>query len=297
MASSSSSSSVETKSSSSSVATRSSSSSISSSSQSSSSSSSSSSISSSSSSSSKEYSSWSSSSSSSSSASSSSSSSSSSAEVDTYASAAEIAAILTSFGITVDATDITDQMLHSTKVMLEKKTGTKWVKYYNHRLWIDGRNHNSIMCPIIPISNLHEVTVIGKDLEETTFTMTGDDRQIWWDGETGKIEIIAFDSYDIAKGPPFDYNYFPEGVKNVRLRGTFGKLADDTVKTAQAFMVLKQLSMVQPKTYALGYSMEKIGNYQYKLGFTGGKYVSLDMYIDNLLEDLKCADTMWMEEI
>lgn len=265
-----------------------SSSSLSSSSSNSGSSSSSSSLSSSSS---KEFSSW-----TSSSSSYSSSSSSSSAEVDTYATKTEIVSILGGMGVTLTEADISDNLLNSSKQQLDKRTNNTWVMYYNHTEYIDGRGHGNLVFHITPITNLHEVTIVNQDLTETTFTLTGTDRQVAWDGKTGAIQIIKPTTQTINTS--YQYNYFPKGIGNIRIRGDFGKEADEMVKFAQAMILFKMLHLFNPSSYPMNIVSEKIGNYTYKIGEgSNNKYVSFDEKLGEILDDLTDEDSMWMEEI
>lgn len=247
----------------------------------------------------REFSSWTSSSHSCSSSSTFSSSSSSSAEVTSYVTKAEVVAILNSYRIVVLQSDITNEMINSTRIILEKKTNKKWVFYRNHWLYIDGRGHNVVFSPVLPIKNLHEVKLIAKDTSEDTYILTGEDRQIWWDKETGKIEIIHYDEEQIEKSDYDKPNVFIEGIRNVAIRGDFGELADDRVKLAQTFLILKRLALLKPSSYPWNVVSEKIGNYQYKLseGGSGQKVVNFDSFLDDLLGELKDEESMSLEEI
>ena len=237
------------------------------------------------------------SSSSDSSQSSSSSSSSSSAVLDTYATKAEVVTILSSMGVTITTADVSDTLLNAAKQQIDGMTNTSWSYFINHYLYMDGRNGRVIFCPIIPIASLSEVTIIGKDLEETSFDLAGDDRQVWWDSATGKIEVIKYDTENIVVSTPSDWTIFPEGVRNVRIRGTFGKKPTESVKLLQSLIVYRSLSTTNPKSFDGNHNKEKIGNYQYQLDSYGANGNALDNQINGLVMELKDADSMWLEEI
>jgi hypothetical protein len=215
----------------------------------------------------------------------------------TYASKAEIAAILTSMGMTVVEADVSDNILYSSKLRLDDLTGTSWGAS-DQTIYIDGKGHKSVMCPNIPINTLTSVTVIAKNEDETSYDLSGDDRQIWWDGETGLIQVIKWDRADIAVSTPSEFTVFPVGVKNVKIVGNFGRAVTELVKLAQALLAFKQFSILNPETYPSNLVMEKIGNYQYKLA--EGKspdVVTFDAYINQIIEELKNEDSMVLEEI
>lgn len=215
---------------------------------------------------------------------------------DSYITDVEASAILAELGVTLAAEDIGDYLLKKSKQRLDKLTGRTWGVLVGSQ-YIDGMGHNTVFSPRIPIVTLTSVVVINKDTTETTYDIAGTDRQLWYDEETGRIEIIRWGGDPaIVVSSPSTYFSFPKGVRNVKITGTFGEEADDTVKLTQTLLFFKLLSMMNPKEYATNMVMEKIGNYQYKLG-DGVKFTSFDECLNSLVEDLTGAEGLGLEEI
>ena len=202
--------------------------------------------------------------------------------------------LLSSFGITITTADINNITLEAARETLEDRAGTTWECRENATLYVDGRGHRVVFCPMVPIEELDEVAVIAKDTSVTTYELTGEDRQVWWDRNTGKIEIIKWDpDQNIAVSSPSQWTYFTEGVRNVRIKGVFGKEPSSKVKLAQALIVYEILNRMNASKFPGDIKSERMGNYRYDLT---GK-VSYTEYLNDLIDELGDADSMGLEEI
>jgi len=174
---------------------------------------------------------------------------------------------------------------------------------------VNGEGSPTIFSPVAPITDLTEVTVIAADGTETTYELTGTNRQVFWDSSTGKITFTkngqygSYASLDVC--PPYVDTVFPTGCENVRLVGNFGIDVPPMAKLIQLLMMYKQLQLQQPSLYnKLGNIVEeKIGRYEYRLGVYGssnsgaGTVYSLDAYIDFLISKLPMINTYSYEAI
>ena len=172
-------------------------------------------------------------------------------------------------------------------------------------LYVDGNGGNKIFCPVVPIINLTWLVVIGKELSETSLIVdqTDEDRQIWYDGETGLIELIKpITGIEWGIDDDTDVGIFPTGVQNIRIVGTFGTASPEAILILlQLYIMLRHLSKVDPEKYGSGDVIsERIGKYQYTLGgggnITGGR-MGLDAMIAHLFEVLPQENSLLYEDI
>jgi len=215
--------------------------------------------------------------------------------VDSYVTRKEVIEILGNLGITVTTAQISAFILTSTKLLLDKLTQTEF-GLSNRMLYLDGRGNETVFSTFTPINSLKEVVLIGKDLTETTYTLSGTNRQIWWDRETGIIQIIKHTNEDIAVDAISEYSTFEEGVRNVRVKGNFGKPVDDLIKLAQCLLILKTLATNNPGKYSLSFSSEKIGNYSYSIG-VGKSITTFENFLKSTLDVLTGPDQLVMESV
>ncbi len=173
---------------------------------------------------------------------------------------------------------------------------------------VNGQGDPTIFAPVAPIDDLTEVTIIAADGTEETLELTGTNRQVFWDPNTGKITLIrngeglaAF--YDIEVSGN-GQKIFPQGCENVRLIGNFGADVPSILKLAELLVMLKHEQLSNPGGYLkIGNIMsEKIGRYEYKLGAinsTGawGQSKSLDYYIQDILDKVSKLNSMGLEAI
>lgn len=175
---------------------------------------------------------------------------------------------------------------------------------------VNGEDNPTIFSPVAPITDLTEVTIINADGTEESFTLTGSDRQVFWDHGTGKITFIKNGEFsgpfnDIDAYPFNSERVFPAGCENVRLVGNFGIDVPAIAKLIQMLMMYKQIQIQQPDPYnQIGNIVEeKIGRYEYRLGVLGasntgpGKVYSLDAYIEMMIDKLPMINTFSYEAI
>lgn len=216
---------------------------------------------------------------------------------NTYVTKQEVVDAFDAFSVTVTADDIPDMLLYSSKEKLDKRVGKTWGLESEDTYYLDGNDRNVVFVPVVPIVSLSDVIVINKDTTETSYTLTGTDRQVWWDGNTGKIEIIRREG-DILVGSRDQYSIFPQGVRNIKITGSFGEVASELVKLAQILILYRVLSITNPGKYKTDIVSEKISKYSYSRGaYSGSSILSFDEYIEGIIQDLKDADSLYLETI
>ena len=161
-------------------------------------------------------------------------------------------------------------------------------------LYLNGEGNKHIFVPDIPIISLTSITIIKKDETTVDVVLTGSTRQVWWDTETGQIEIIThIDGLDdVFSANPSE---FPIGLRNVKIVGTFVGAAPDTAKYLQMLLYLKHLCMFDKANYNLDLIMERIGRYEYRVGVPSNQalqnqYKGIDGLIEWYLASLKEGD-------
>ncbi len=161
--------------------------------------------------------------------------------------------------------DISDMFLNSATQIIEVKTGKTWDSPLTPILYIDGRGEPFVFSPITPIRTLTEVAIIAPDTTEELLDVSGSDREVWFNDITGEIKrISSFE--DIAR--PYSGACFPEGIKNIRITGTFGKVSTELpiLELLQTLLVFQMLALIFPKEFRLtDLTGEKIGEYSYTL--------------------------------
>ena len=171
-----------------------------------------------------------------------------------------------------------------------QRAGSDWVADIEDvTLYLDGRGDKDLWIPEPPILSLTSLTYISKTLEETDLTIdqTDEDRQIWYDANTGHIQLIQ-PITGIEYGWDEDsIGVFPTGVQNIKIVGKFGTANPNAILTIiQLYCMLRHMARIDPSTYGKGDLVsEKIGKYSYELyGKTSTKSerMSLDQYIDYL---------------
>jgi hypothetical protein len=182
---------------------------------------------------------------------------------------------------------------------IDNETGRHW-EIESKTVYLDGRNTSGIYLQDVPITTLCEVVIISPDTTEESldFSRTSGSRVLEYDEDTGKISFIGSITSSIeAAGEAAGYQdnvtrIFPEGVRNIRVRGIFGDVTDVSglVKQLQLLVIQRQLSSINPSVYA-GSDLvkERIGKYEYQLlGATASQSQrkSLDEYIEFLIECL-----------
>lgn len=154
--------------------------------------------------------------------------------------------------------------------------------------YLDGRGDRAVYLSELPIISISAITILEKDTTETSLNVdqTDEDRQVWYDENTGKIEIIApIDG--IEWGRDNEYSIFPKGVRNVKVEGQFGTSNYSNILTLlQLYVMLRHLARIDPQTYGVGDKVsEKIGKYSYELygkSTTDSHRMSLDQVIESI---------------
>lgn len=152
--------------------------------------------------------------------------------------------------------------------------------------YLDGRGDRVVYLTETPILSISAITILEKDTTETSLNVDqgDDDRQVWYDTNTGKIEIIApIDG--VEWGMDNEYSIFPEGVQNVKVEGQFRTENYSNILTIlQLYTMLRHMARLDPKSYGVGDLVaEKIGKYSYELygkTTTDSKRMSLDQMIE-----------------
>lgn len=199
--------------------------------------------------------------------------------------------------VTIAESDISDVMLASTTEQINYRTDTVW-EVYSGTLYVDGRGEDFVFSPITPIVTLTGVAIIAQDTTVESLILTGTSREVWWNEETGCIKRINWDESHIEVDPQ-EGLYFPEGLKNIRLIGTFGRATHANILAMlQTLLVLKLLTFKYPSTLVLDLIMEKIGEYQYRVGDQATSRdpknikKTLDGYIEYLFDCLPKDDKL-----
>jgi len=193
----------------------------------------------------------------------------------TYISKSEVLEFLLGVNPNAVIGDITDLILNQAWSIIEKRTGRSW-SYGSEVLTLNGNGESFIFVPKVPIVSLSSIVVTKSNMETTTLTLTGSERDVWWDTETGRIQfvtptsstLIFYDRDDI-----YDVNKFSKGYGNIAIVGIFGEEAPDMIKYLQTLLILKALTFQQSKNYKSDVIMEQIGKYEYRIGTPSGQAV------------------------
>jgi hypothetical protein len=173
-------------------------------------------------------------------------------------------------------------------------------------LYFNGEGIRSFFVRPIPILTLTEVKVFYPGGSEYAYTLTGDDKNIWWDPDTGCVSTDqgtgALGGIEFGTEPYSAPDIFPNGLQNIMIKGTFGINTPAIAKMLQLLIMYKQLEFQNPTVYKKAGNIveEQIGRYSYKLGMIGTSkttYKSLDDYIDSLFDALPHDNTYAFEAV
>ena len=204
--------------------------------------------------------------------------------------------------------DIPDYVRNMSAETLKLKTDTIW-EFSNDILYADGIGANCIACPRVPIVELTDITVILANEEEIVLRLTGEDRQVEWDSETGIIRLLTAFNTAIELGIPttFEQNgnedaepEFPCGLQNVRITGVFGTECPlYLLKFIQLLLMAKAMQTMDSRRYKYDLVREKIGRYEYKLmeGSSTNNRLTLEGYIDYLCGLLPKEESFTIEAL
>ena len=207
--------------------------------------------------------------------------------------------------------DITDAVYNSATEMINYKTDTNWEIFSGSQI-LNGTGENHVFSRIVPIVTLTNVVIIAKDETETELIVSGIDRQVWFNRDTGLIERISIrddirvtgSSTTIATSP-----VFPQGIENIRITGTFGRVDGShesvaTLALLQTLIVMKQMGFMFPTlARASDLIQERIGEYEYRVGdmqysnLDKNQKLTLDGYIAHLFDCLPKDDKIWVEAV
>lgn len=180
-----------------------------------------------------------------------------------FATPSEIAEFISGINPDFGEEDINDVVLNATTQMIQLKTGRNWIIDAGP-IYVDGRGECFVFCPIVPINELTGLFIINNDETEEEIAVDGDERQIVFNDQTGEIRSI--NNSNVFETQDGFINIFPEGLKNIRIEGSFGPdIAEyPALKLLQILLYLQKLAIQDPDKYgASDIVSEKIGEYSY----------------------------------
>ena len=224
-----------------------------------------------------------------------------------YTSKGSALVILLDYNSSAVESDIPDYFVTAADDEINFRTDSQWeADSVDQTQLLDGRGVASIFSKIVPIVSLTEVVIIDDDESETSLDLSGSDREIRYNAETGEIFRITSSVTNLIERDVEDDRgglTFPDGVANVRVVGKFGRTqASDLLRFIANMIILRMMSRKQPSKYAVaGKISERIGKYQYNLGAGSGsgenQGLTLDGYINYLFNILPKQDSVWIEAV
>ena len=138
--------------------------------------------------------------------------------------------------------DIHEQWIEDAENEIETRTG---VKYYEWEgtLNVDGTDEKWIDLPVDYVAEITAVTEGDYDdddiatIELTKLHLDGEEARYW----IKEDETVASSAQDELKG-----TVWTDGIKNVHITGTFGKVTPPLVRQLAVFMVLRRVSDIMP---------------------------------------------------
>ena len=216
-----------------------------------------------------------------------------------FATKEEMVEILQEINSSITVADIPDMLVGSTADFIRSQLDFYVRTDVEDTLYIDGNGENIVFSRFIPIVSLTSITIIDEvQGTEMALTLTGDDKNVIWDGITGYIEYLnrndVLDEDEILT--------FPDKPDSVKLVGYFGEYPSSLVKYLQTLLVLKHFTIFNRKLYPMDLVEEKIGRYSYKVATTSSmepinQKKGIDGYIEWLLNTLKVDSGLGMESI
>jgi len=211
----------------------------------------------------------------------------------TYVTKAEVVTFLSDIYSAIAEADISDLMLNQSWSIIENRTELEWdINEAASTIRLNGTGENHIFVPpaYLPITSLTSIIMYKSDETTTTLTLSGDERQVWWDPDTGRIEMVEPDSsltIFLDEDDVYVVNTFVYGVNNIYVTGIFGSTVPDMVKFLQMLLILKAFTIKDPSHFKVDLMAEKMGKYEYKMGVPSSQaeknqYKGLDGYIEFL---------------
>jgi hypothetical protein len=219
--------------------------------------------------------------------------------VGSFATAQEIATYIGAIDSTFILSSVSSIILDATTRLIQQKTEKTWSINYGP-LYLDGRGEDFIFSPVTPIASLTGVFIIAPDLSEDSLTVSGVDRQVWFNEETGEIKFIDADVFDIVRDSVG--SRFTKGIKNIRIEGVFGVDASSapTLKLLQCLLYLQLLGLQNSEFLVGDIKSEKIGEYSYQLsdmeksGNPKNQKKTLEGWINDLIDSLRDTDNSFL---
>lgn len=224
-----------------------------------------------------------------------------------YATATEIYNFLVQIKPTLQLSEITDSLITLATQIINQRADATWDLFIGN-LYLDGKNEDWIMCPKIPIQAITALTIISIDGTEESITISGTDKQVEINNETG--EIRAFDLTETEKVVRDQDRFwlFPKGLQNIRITGTFGVdaggSASEILKMLTIMLVMQNLRFKDPESFRqMDLVSETIGEYKWQVGDMQyssnlkNQKLTLEGYIDYLFNSLPKEDQIKIRDI
>lgn len=220
--------------------------------------------------------------------------------MSTYASKATIVSLLSQINPSVPFTesDLPDIVWHGSADIIDAKADTSF-NAFTGDLYVDGQAENFIFCPRVPILTLTALKRINTDTTTVSYVVSGTSREVWFNEETGLIQLINDEETGIEYGPPATSPVFPRGVKNIKITGSFGDTSvTNILYLLQSLLCLQALNKLGYEKFSkLDMLEEAIGEYRYKIQDSqyakdaANQKLTLEGYIDYLFKLLPKEDS------
>lgn len=214
-----------------------------------------------------------------------------------YASKVEALAFINELvdGTILTSTDITDAEMDMAKEIINNKTDTYWEVTTSGSLYLDGTGKDHVFSTIVPIVTLTKCEIIALDDTVESLVVSGSTKEIIYDPNTGLIKRVVVSEDDwLMKDTDDESVFFPYGIRNVKITGTFGK-DSDSINILKQLQILLVLQLMQKKFVGKlnpDLVMEKIGEYEYRVSEMQyakdpkNTKLTLEGYIDFLFRSL-----------
>jgi hypothetical protein len=187
-----------------------------------------------------------------------------------YASKAEALAFINNLvdGTPLTSDDITDAEMSMANEIINNRTDTYWKVTTSGSLYLDGTGKNYVFSTIVPIVTLTACVIIALDDTTESLTVSGSAKEIIYDPNTGLIKRVVVSEDDwLMKDTDDESVFFPLGIRNIKITGTFGK-DSDSINILKQLQILLVLQLMQKKFVGKikpDLVMEKIGEYEYRV--------------------------------
>jgi len=204
--------------------------------------------------------------------------------------------------------DIPDYFITAAEQEINNRTDTQWeIDSSDVTILLDGSGTKFIHVNTVPIVSLTEVVLIFFDETEESLDISGANRNIRFNVETGVIERIQSSNNTLIErgDDPLRGSVFLEGTANVRIVGKFGRSAtdvEDILRLIANLSILRMMTFKDPSKFKANIIKEKIGKYDYMIGAKGratgdNEILNLDGYINYLYSVLPQDDALFIEAV